>query len=488
MLENWLGTAKASITKHGSKPWRWTRVIPTSIWIIIAVVSLVGGRWFRVETGRPAHRQEIADAFGSVSLFNGGPEMNHDGSQITYVATGDQGFAVFLCDPASGKKQTVMVANEDTLPIHAWPWSPDDNAFIYSTRSNLFICQAAGINGSNSASIDANEASNVIWLNPLEFAWLEGETICYAKKATDGQWTVQRLSHQGRISSLTAIDTHTIAWLQENLICRLNLADDLTGTNNPFVYLNSDAYSMPLTNDLMLWLDAATLEQSNETPVTALADLSSKRNAAIFNRNPPTFNAPDSDDALNGKATIHFESGDYNVDATGLKTSRPLGIVNSQPRSIFAVMRRGTGRAMMLLNIGSTITNGGFFGFSDRNDTLYLPAGNFGPKNNGGMPKLPDSWHILETVYDGTQCKSYVNGRLKGVLALPFNTVDKEVEIGLRTVNATSTNTMGSDGDFAELLIYNRALSYTEQRQVEDYLSVKWFGSRPLGWIPKSAG
>ena len=82
--------------------------------------------------------------------------------------------------------------------------------------------------------------------------------------------------------------------------------------------------------------------------------------------------------------------------------------------------------------------------------------------------------------YDGTSQSSYVDGYYLGTKASSLKTTDRSVEIGWRAGSRSFKDSAASDGDFAELLIYDRVLSYAEQRQVEDYLSAKWFGDRPL--------
>jgi hypothetical protein len=501
MLETWLKKTREGMVEHGSKPFRWMRVFPPGVGIVMAVVAVVGGRLLWVNAQRPEHLQEITAAFGSVSLLNSPAQFNHDLNQFTYVATTDtRGVGLFLCETATGRKRLVGVQKDgsgswhDEFDLRVWPWSPDDSSFIYSMRGSLFVCPV----DTNSPSVELNLgtktlATDVIWLNSLEFVWLEGETFCHAKRPQDGQWTIQRLPHQGRVSSLTAVDAHTIAWLQEDFICRLDWSQDLTGTNNPFVPLSSEAYALPQTNSLVLWLDASTLQLSNEAPVKVLADLSRRKNSAFINHNPPIFNAPGSSSALNGKGTIHFESGDSLLNATGLKTSKHLGITGSQPRSVFAVIRRNNGR-QMLVNLGAPGEVGIYFGLCDQSDSLYLPAGWGAADSRFG--RLPARWNILEATYDGASQGSYVNGSSLGKKPVALKTADKSVEIGLRTGSERSlTNAVASDGDFAELLVYDQVLSFTEQRQVEDYLSAKWFGSRPLSascsfiWLdPKMTG
>ena len=131
-----------------------------------------------------------------------------------------------------------------------------------------------------------------------------------------------KLPHQGQILSLTAVNDHTIAWLQDDFICRLDLTDDLSATNNPFVLLSRET-AAPLTNHLALWLDASTLHLTNRAPVTNLPDLSRARNSAVIVTNAPVWNASNSPGGLNGKGTIHFDQGNA---ATGLRTTGRLGI------------------------------------------------------------------------------------------------------------------------------------------------------------------
>jgi hypothetical protein len=128
----------------------------------------------------------------------------------------------------------------------------------------------------------------------------------------------------------------------------------------------------------------------------------------------------------------------------------------------------------MMVNMGDTTAKGALFGM-EWGDYLYLPAGWSGADNR--IRAASTNWNILEVVYDGTNQRGYVNGILRGIASAKLNTADKEIEIGLRTA-ATAKNFKGSAGDFAELLVYDRALSFGERKQVEDYLGEKWFGTK----------
>jgi len=66
----------------------------------------------------------------------------------------------------------------------------------------------------------------------------------------------------------------------------------------------------------------------------------------------------------------------------------------------------------------------------------------------------------------------YLNGVVQGTLESPISTVDAPVTIGL--------NGNGySNGNFAEMLIYDRLLSAAERQQMEAYLNYKWYGVLP---------
>jgi hypothetical protein len=479
---------------------------------------LVGGRLLWVKASRPAHRQAIADAFGSDRLFYGDAQLNHDGSRLTYVATSDMGFGLFLYDWTTGQKREICEQNHlghlgETYTVHAWPWSPDDSSFIYSTAYTLTVCPVDPAKASQSVTPDVPGAASldlenfyessptcftsVVWVNPNEFAYQTGDLIGYARKQPDGHWTThwlpyKELPNAGSASGLTAVSDDAIAWLMNGSICRVRLTEDMTGTNDPFTITPAIANAQrqleanimavmfvappalqPPADHLFFWSDATTLEQSNQSPVLRLADLSPGKNDLVPDGNAPTYNAPDSPRALNGRGTVHFSLNGSITNATGLKTSANLGITGSAPRTVFAVMHRDAG-SQMLLGMGDDSSASSYFGLCDQNDGLYLPK--VGEKSNLTAPS-DGSWMIAEVVYDGTNQTGYVNGRFRGRTTFSLNTADSELELGLRTV---ATNIVGSDGDLAELLVYDQALSPAARQQVENYLNLRWFGNALL--------
>jgi hypothetical protein len=479
--------------KQFSKYFRWLRIFPANVWIVIAAIALVGGRLLWLEIQRPAHLREITDAFGSITapqnlnVLHSPARFNHDFSQFTYVTDMDtHGVGVFLCDTATGKKRLVATETDGPGPWHddfdlqVWPWSPDDRRFVYSMTGSLMLCPL----DTNQPVAELKLAKNVVpagvtWLNPSELVWLEDRILCHARKPADGPWTVERFGSLSEKVDVTAVGPHQIAWLQDDCICRLDFSQDLTGANNPFGS-STTASAGPVTNGLVLWLDASTLQQPDQTPVTALDDRSPARNNAVVNGSAPVFNAPGNGLALNGKGTIHFASSSAVGNSSGLKTERPLGVTGASPRTVFVVLRR-TGQ-QMLINMGQPGTPTAYFGICDRSYTLQLPAG---WSADNSLPAEPSAWHILDAIYDGNVAQGYVNGSLKGEARVGLNTMDHEVEIGLRS----GASAAASDGDFAELLVYNRVLDPGEREQVENYLSMKWLNVQrfshdsPLVWL-----
>ena len=462
------------------------------IWIALLALALVGGRLLWVSAGRPAHRREITDAYGTARLFLGDPYLSHDGLKFTYQATSDHGVSLYVCEVATGHRQTVCEEHGSgdfgsSTDLHAWPWAPDDSAFAYSLQDQLIIHSTEPAKDSPGLTSGANAVTDLVWVNPGEFAYVTWKTnLCYARREADGTWQPHDLLQGGGFASLTAVDTNTIAWVQDGLICRLDLSLGVSGTSKllaarPTVTAATPvAEDHPPTNGLVLWLDAATLAQPDQSPVTGLADLSPARNDAVPNGHPPTYNGPASPGALNGKGTVHFTSAGA---ATGLKTRANLDLAGNTPRTILAVLRQ-VNNGVMRINIGDFNKRWGGYYLEEEKTSLYLPRfwRNWA---NRVILRSPD-WNLAGMVADGTNEWAYVNGDLMGTKSNVLATVAAPVEIGLRT---GGTNSVGADGDLAELLIYNVQLGDGDRQQAERYLKSKWLtrkrvaGNSPLVWF-----
>jgi hypothetical protein len=463
------------------------------IWIAAVIVFLVGGGMLWVSANRPAHRAEIAAAFGSIGLFYGPVQTDYDGTHITYIQQGEKGLAVFLCDTTNKQRQHLYDEYDPLLEnLRVWPWSPDDAYFSYSGSNTLAVCRADTGETAAEFQLVNEKIADVAWLTPDEFVYFNNKNdLCSVQKRSNGSWQLKRisqLSSVGAISCLMVITTNSIAWLQNDLIWRMNLADSTAATNTlPSPVSASIASTAPPINNLVLWLDASTLSLQNGAPVTNLLDQSASLNKAVVNGTiPAIYNGPDNPSALNGKGTIHFASGFEFADTAGLKTSSALSITGAAPRTAFAVIRRDKdvhdlrGKyQQMVVNMGFPSSRNTSFGIYDKNYSASLPAGG-GDAVNNNVHELPaGTWNLLEAAYDGTTEYGYANGILQGTKTGVLKTGSNAVQIGLQSPDFPHKfRGDKSNGDFAELLIYNVNLSADQRQQVQDYLAWKWFGGK----------
>ena len=465
----------------------WTRTLflRSPVGMPILCVLLLGLRLIWINLPPPALRDETISAYGSIRTFYGPAQFNHDGSQFIFIATAtDRGRTLFLADTLTGKKRPIIEDRQgmgyfkDEYNIKAGPWSPDDSGFLCDVSNQLMVLPADP--NQHEAVIGTNTFSEAVWLAPTKFAFVSGErNLFVAQKSGNGQWNCKHfLSEDVPLTSLTVINSNAVAWLENSaVICHANLSEpkqDRGETLPLSAGLPAQPSSALPTNGLTLWLDASKLKRPDKDLVRNVPDLSSKGNDFVWNKNPPSYNAKNSPGALNGKSTIHFGYLNSQTNGTGLKTRNRFNLIGAAARSVFAVMRHDENRAMMI-SMGDTRTNGTLFAVEGERDRFYLPGGWYADNR---ITMTSTNWNILEVVYDGTMQRGYIDGVLRGVTSVKLNTSEKEVEIGYRTATS-GRNPKTAEGDFAELLVYNKALSNAERKQVEDYLNLKWFAKMP---------
>jgi len=471
-----------------STVWQRTAFLRSGTGLTIMVAAFVALRLLWIQLDRPTHMNQIAAAFGSSSLFHGAPRLNQKGDQFAFVKTSAHGYSLFLGNVDTGQIKSLCELNNylghngDDYDLQALPWSPDDSLFLYASNDELLAYSPNDETSFRVASIRKNSISDLVWLNSSWFAYIDESTnLYYIEKEGSGLWEKHRvLSRPSQMSSLAAIGDDEVAWLEDNSICRVNLHNPLPGTNSiAAANISTNDIELP-TNGLALWLDASTLKQPNKSPVRNLPDLSLNGNDALWNGSPPIFNATNSPNALNKRATIHFASLRPGTNGMGLAVRPIADLAGSAPRSIFVVMRPDKKRSMMV-SMGDTRRKGALFSVEYDYDSVYLPNG--WRKADNRIKMASTQWEILEVIYDGKSQMGYVNGILRGMATNQLNTMDKEMEIGLRTPT-WGENGKTADGDFAELLVYDRPLDFADRKQVEGYLTKKWFQNKLPGKKP----
>jgi autotransporter-associated beta strand protein len=232
--------------------------------------------------------------------------------------------------------------------------------------------------------------------------------------------------------------------------------------------------AMPTIPGMRVWLDAADPEADGNTTVpTPGAGVSTWKNkgtmgatadftASAAGTNPPTYTS--SVGAFNNKPTITFNA------ATGKMLANTVNYGNTV--SVVYVGRIGATKARLV----SGGTQNWILGYHGGNmNTNYWGSTSTG---SGAADTNPHIWisgatsgsNILGYRFDGA-----------GETALPTGTGSVAPTAGLTLGggwNVTTTPTEKSDGDIAELFVFDHQLTTTERTQLEGYLYNKYYGSQ----------
>ena len=236
--------------------WKITARIKTGNWVFLIAILLPCARCSWSYYHRHAgHRDEIAEAFGSIGFLYGAPQTDHSGSRVIYLKTTEAGMGIFASDTATGKPQALFEDPDIEYPdVHdgVSPFSPDDTSFAYTFNSRgpagyLAICEA-----NSGKEIGRKPTPN--W-NVKEMAWLTPERlVCLGEngsagaehlyklhllqKQPDGKWLPWtdwfRKWQLTNASSLTVLSTNTFAWVDNHGLRSMNtLTNQITTLFNP---------------------------------------------------------------------------------------------------------------------------------------------------------------------------------------------------------------------------------------------------------------
>ena len=242
--------------------------------------------------------------------------------------------------------------------------------------------------------------------------------------------------------------------------------------------LRLTTYATEAPTGSVLWVDASQLGLADGQAITALTNLSGTGNNlhAPNSADAPTYSAG----SLNGMGTIRFSGGEQ-----GLVTDQNIGISDGQSRSIFTVMKRDNGSdTNMIVSMGEEDYYKGY-GLMTNDDLTMLPYtwGQGGVQSGprpAGVFEMYGNTHLHEDLGEGNSRGThagYVNGALFGTGSNQNDiiTTNRPVQIGYRLPEHDFT-AISSNGNLAELLIYDRSLSNAERVAVETYLNHKWMG------------
>ncbi len=223
---------------------------------------------------------------------------------------------------------------------------------------------------------------------------------------------------------------------------------------------------------LVLHLESDSGVQTTASTVTGWADASGQDND-LAATGAPTLIAG----ALNGQPAIGFDGVDDTLERTATLSGLPAG---SSDRTAYMVVdyRDNTGFGGFAYGTGQ----GPPFTCNEAFGLVVNPAGDLTVQGwcddfSSGDPGTGEGWLIQSAVVDNGQMSHYRDGTLIDTRIHSYDTVLSNLVIG-----AELDGTPHVDMQVAAVLVYNRALSSSEQDQVLAYLQGKYFsgsGNQP---------
>ena len=218
---------------------------------------------------------------------------------------------------------------------------------------------------------------------------------------------------------------------------------------------NTDSSSLPVTDGLVLSLDASIGVSVNDGQVTEWADQSSQGNDLTANGNPTLTTAP------SGSQAISFDgNGDELVRTSSLNGFS----TGSEPRTMFVVGKyesAGFGG----VTYGSANRNNAFGAVV--NDTGELTVQGWGSSNDypSDVTGTGAGWLTQSVVYDGSQFVHYKNGS-----QIDSGTHSFTTEVNRLTIGAELGAPPYLGMQVGAVVVYDRSLSDSEHQKVQQYL------------------
>ena len=305
-----------------------------------------------------------------------------------------------------------------------------------------------------------------------------GQSATYHAEATDSDGTVASyewdFDADGAFEASTASETiqHTFDSPGDYPVT-LRVTDDDGATKSvtkTVTVESADAgdgdasSSLPVTDGLVLSLNASAGVSTSHGQVTGWADQSGMGNDLTANGDPTLTTAP------SGAQAISFDGDGDELVRTGSLNGFSTG---SEPRTMFLVGKYegvGFGGAAY----GSPNTNRAFG--TVVNDAGELTVQGWGSSNDhpSGVAGTGAGWLTQSVVYDGSQFVHYRNGTQIDSGAHAFATGDSKVAVGSELGSPPYT-----DMQVSAVVVYNRSLSDAERREVEQYLQQRYFDGLP---------
>ncbi len=342
--------------------------------------------------------------------------------------------AATLADQRSGSSSAVPTNSAGVLSVSV-PASCNGGDFVFVT-----VTRTGGSTGAVGCTLNTSGGTAVAG---VDYDAITNQAISLADGVTSAQWPLK-----------TDVASQPVAiGLTLNLVISSPTGGATLGTASAPTTINQAAIAAGLTP----WYKADALVLNNNDPVATWIDSSSGGNDATQGTagKKPLYKTS----VLNSKPVVRFDGVD-----DFLRTAA-FGSPFAQPNTIFLVGKKnGTGTQAYF--DGITSHRNAIFNFPD--GTLDLFAGGGADTVAGTITNAV--FMLLTAQFNGASSFGRTNGSANTVVNPGTN------DLTLATLgadfNATPGNTL--NGDIAEVLVYNAALTAPQITQVETYLNAKW--------------
>ncbi|HRW93899.1 MAG TPA: hypothetical protein P5560_13180 [Thermotogota bacterium] len=245
------------------------------------------------------------------------------------------------------------------------------------------------------------------------------------------------------------------------------VAKDAEGEAGSETWSFQTAVEIPFSEEgLQLWLAADKIEGlADGAAVGTWNDLSGNGRNAV--QGSATLKPVYKTGVINGKPAIRFSGGRY-LDTTLIPA------VGAGARTLIAVIKNGVkasgSSAEMILHYGEDQTGKAYGLAFKKLGTNKIGTDHWNNGLESGMDCTTESL-ILQSVYTGTQDIMYINGEESGRGTFALNTGN---ESPLRVGKIITIPNFYYTGDIAEVIVYGRAITDSERREIEAYLAGKY--------------
>lgn len=263
-------------------------------------------------------------------------------------------------------------------------------------------------------------------------------------------------------SSLSEISSNSSSSSSDSSSSSLSSSTDSSESSSSYSSSSSSSTSSTSSiewnpkelSGLRLWLDASTIDRANGASIASWTDYSG--NSFDATQGTTSYQPTVQNDYQNSKNVLYFDTAEdqyYNSDL-------PI----SNPSTVFVVAKALTNATdSYLLSAGNNTTNGMKVSTSGGSASILNSATLTDSAYTYG------SMDIFTGIYNETASYIYVNGTYKATGTTGTGTATSML-IG-KQYGATTTTWHGY---IAEVVVYNRTLTWDEQLLVEDYLAEKW--------------